>query len=203
MINDENTQARSLRSDGPKGWHDRGYLPHFDGGAIIQFVTYRLADSLPRSILLKIKFRLDAGQISEIEYHREIQRVLDKGFGPNHLRNESIAGLIEENLLRFNDERYSLLHWVIMPNHVHVLLRPAEGFALASIMHSMKSYTANRANKLLGRAGRFWSIEYFDRYIRNLDHYERTVAYIHVNPVKAGLSERAIDWHFGCARRHE
>jgi len=203
MNDDKNTQAGSPRSGWPVGWHDRGYLPHFDGGQISQFVTYRLAGSLPRSLLQQVRFRHETGQISDIEYHREIERILDKSLGPTYLKDSVIANIVEENLLKFDGVKYSLLHWVIMLNHVHLLFRPVEGISLASIMHSIKSYTANRANKLLGKTGPFWSIEYFDRYVRNYDHYLRTVAYIHANPEKAGLCETVSEWRFGCARHHE
>ena len=111
--------------------------------------------------------------------------------------------MIEENLLRFDGEKYILLHWVIMSNHIHLLLRTLAENSLASVMHSIKSYTANQANKILGRTGPFWSIEYYDRYIRSAAHYGNVVSYIHRNPIKAGLCDVAKDWHFGCASRHD
>ncbi len=184
----------------PKGWYDRGYLPHYDGGQVIQFITFRLADSLPKTILDALQLKLERELISEIEYHRAIDKYLDGGHGKPHLANTKIADIVEENLLRFDGERYKLHAWVIMPNHVHLLLAPRENHSLASILHSMKSYTSNRANEILKRTGPFWSKEYFDRFIRNYDHYEKTVAYVHNNPVKAGLCAKASDWRFGSAR---
>jgi REP element-mobilizing transposase RayT len=86
-----------------------------------------------------------------------------------------------------------------MPNHVHLLGAPAAGHNLAEIMHSLKSYTSNETNKLLGRKGRFWQKEYFDRYIRNARHFAKVVWYIENNPVKARLCEKAEDWPFGSA----
>ena len=80
-----------------------------------------------------------------------------------------------------------------MPNHVHLLCTPAIGHNLAEIMHSLKSYTANQANKTLGRKGRFWQKEYFDRYIRNARHFAKVVAYIESNPVQVRLREKAED----------
>jgi REP element-mobilizing transposase RayT len=189
--------------DPDTGWHSRGYLPHFDGGGMVQFVTFRLANSIPRAFLKSMKNRLLSKQITDLEYHREVERFLDTGFGPNYLKNPAIASIVEENLLRFDGEKYHLLHWVIMPNHGHVVLRPLEGYPLASIVHSIKSYTANRANNILSRSGRFWSVEYYDRYIRDGKHFSNTVSYVHRNPVKAGLCPAPEDWQFGCARRHE
>jgi REP element-mobilizing transposase RayT len=70
-------------------------------------------------------------------------------------------------------------------------------------MHSLKSYTANEANKTLGREGRFWQKEYFDRYIRNARHFASVMAYIENNPVKARLCEKAEDWPFNSASRRK
>lgn len=86
-----------------------------------------------------------------------------------------------------------------MPNHVHLLCTPLSGHLLAEIMHSIKSFTSSEANKMLGRKGRFWQKEYFDRYIRNARQFVRTVTYIENNPVKANLCDRAEDWAFGSA----
>ena len=201
MIHQRIKKAKQIEPD--TGWHSRGYLPHFDGNEIIQFITFRLANSLPRHFLQSLKLKLESRHISEIEYHRAIELYLDKSHGYDHLKNEIVASIVEENLLHFDGQRYKLLHWVIMSNHIHLLLKATAGFTLASIMHSMKSYTSNQANKVLGTSGRFWSVEYFDRYIRNAAHYSKTVAYIHENPVKAGLCEKSTDWRFGCARWHE
>lgn len=206
MSDKQETQAGSLLSDSgkdPRGWYSRGYLPHFDGGEVTQFITFRLSDSLPVSVLNQYQRQLEQELITEIEFHKKIDRYLDNGGGAKYLQNTSIAEIVEENLLRFDGERYKLLHWVIMANHVHILLSPNKGVSLESIMHSMKSFTANRANKMLGRTGKFWSPEYFDRYIRDNRHFENTVAYIHNNPVKAGLCGNSTDWRFGCARNHE
>jgi hypothetical protein len=63
----------------------------------------------------------------------------------------------------------------------------------------MKSYTAHEANKLLGLTGQFWSKEYFDRYMRNAEHFYRTVTYIEYNPDKARLCKSPEDWPFSSA----
>jgi putative DNA methylase len=86
-----------------------------------------------------------------------------------------------------------------MPNHIHVLLRPRPGHKLETIVHSLKSYTALEANKVLGREGQFWMREVFDRYIRDQEHFARTFRYIENNPVKAGLCARPEDWEFSSA----
>jgi REP element-mobilizing transposase RayT len=81
-----------------------------------------------------------------------------------------------------------------MPNHVHALIETREGFPMADVLHSWKSYTSSRATKWLGRRGEFWQREYLDRFIRNAEHYEAVVAYIEENPVKAFLAKVKADW---------
>jgi REP element-mobilizing transposase RayT len=89
---------------------------------------------------------------------------------------------------------------VVMPNHVHLLVTPCSGYALSRIIHSLKSYTAQEANKLLAKKGKFWMSEYFDRFIRDAKHFAQTVAYIENNPVKAHLCKTAQAWPFSSAR---
>jgi REP element-mobilizing transposase RayT len=185
----------------PKGWTHRGYLPHFDGGSVSQFITCRLADSLPQKILERWRMELAARPIENID--REVlilaEKFLDKGYGECYLKQPQIAEIIKRSLLKFDGERYKLLAWVIMPNHIHVLLRPINDWSLSSILHSFKSFTASEANKVLGRKGRFWMREYFDRYIRDAEHFEKAFRYIENNPVKAGLCEKPSDWIYGSA----
>jgi REP element-mobilizing transposase RayT len=107
---------------------------------------------------------------------------------------------MQETLLIFDGERYRLLAWVVMPNHVHVLVQLDQQHPLPKVLHSWKSYVANQANKILGRSGPFWQREYFDRFIRNEDHYRNAVRYIEDNPVKAGLVMLPEDWRFSSAR---
>ena len=87
-----------------------------------------------------------------------------------------------------------------MPNHVHVLIETKEGFPLAEVLHSWKSYTSHEANKLLRRAGEFWQREYLDRYVRNAEHFEKVLAYIEENPVKEGLAKLKTAWSWSSAR---
>jgi REP element-mobilizing transposase RayT len=86
-----------------------------------------------------------------------------------------------------------------MPNHVHLLATPCGGHPLSGIMHSLKSYTASEVNKILSRKGALWMEDYFDRYIRDSDHYERTIRYIENNPVKPKLCRTGEEWPFGSA----
>ncbi|MBL8180263.1 MAG: transposase [Blastocatellia bacterium] len=139
------------------------------------------------------------GKLTEREYLIRVDRHLDLGEGSIRLTDALICATIIENLLFHAGAKYDLLAWVVMINHVHLLLRPINGNSLESIVHSLKSYTANKSNKLLGRSGPFWSIEYFDRYIRDGEHFTRTKRYIEMNPVKAGLCSEPEEWKFGSA----
>jgi len=176
----------------PKGWHSRGYLPHFDSAETIQFVTFRLADSLPWAIVDRLR-------ASEAALH-EIDRELDAGRGACWLKRPDVASVVENALLHFDGERYRLLGWCLMPNHVHVVAEILEGHSLSAIVGSWKSFTSKKANALLVQSGRFWEADYFDRFMRNEEHLSRTVEYIEQNPVAAGLIACASDWLWSSAR---
>jgi REP element-mobilizing transposase RayT len=131
---------------------------------------------------------------------RLVEAYLDQSHGNCYLRDLRVAAIVEGALLYHEKTKYRLAAWTIMPNHVHILCTPCAGRGLAEIMHSLKSYTSNEANKTLSRKGRFWQKEYFDRYIRNVRHYSKVLAYIENNPVKARLCEKPEEWPFGSAR---
>lgn len=178
-------------------------MPHFDGEAVTQSITFRLADSLPLHVLEGWKQELAHQALPDSERQLELQklieRYLDQGIGARYLQEPHIADLVEKALYYFDGERYRLLSWVIMPNHIHLLMTPFAGHSLTEIMRSLKSYTAHEANKLLKRTGKFWFEDYFDRYIRNAEHYAAVVRYIENNPVKAGLCDSPEEWRYGSA----
>jgi putative DNA methylase len=184
------------------GWHSRGYLPHWEAGETSQSITFRLHDSLPRT--LREHWRAELANLGEaeqqLERRKRIEAALDAGHGACFLQQPEIAALVENALLHFDEERYRLHAWVVMPNHVHVLVTPSHGNSLSSLVHAWKSFTAKAANRLLGREGAFWFEEYFDRAIRDDRHFVRAVEYIENNPVQAGLCAQAADWLFGSAR---
>ena len=106
---------------------------------------------------------------------------------------------LRSSLFKFDSVRYRLFAWVVMPNHVHTLMTRFEGYELKDIFHSLKSYAAHEANKMLHRSGQFWLEDYFDRYIRDAEHFQKTVRYIENNPVKARLCKKPSDWPFSSA----
>jgi len=125
---------------------------------------------------------------------------LDQGHGSSWLKDARVASMVQQALLHFDGSRYKLSAWVVMPNHLHLILTPNAEYQLSGILHSLKSYTAHEANRILGREGQFWQDDYFDRYIRDAKHFAAAVAYVESNPVKAGLCRRIDDWPYGSAR---
>jgi REP element-mobilizing transposase RayT len=194
----------------------RGYLPHFEVPESTYFVTFRLAGTLPKKILddfrmereslLKIIKTQNRKLISQQEMRlkylesSKIQQYLDKGKGDCWLGLPDIAELVKNALLFFEGTRYCSYAFCLMPNHVHWLLTPntTEGdkpqARLMSIMHSIKSFTANEANKKLNRKGHFWVKEYYDHLVRSSEQFGRLLLYTLENPVKAGLCKAWQEW---------
>jgi putative DNA methylase len=110
-----------------------------------------------------------------------------------------VAKIVQDSLLHFDGERYWLSSWVVMPNHVHLLVTPCQSWSISRILKDIKSFTAREANKVLERHGQFWMEDYFDRYIRNGNHFKSVIQYIENNPVKARLCKRPEDWPFSSA----
>jgi REP element-mobilizing transposase RayT len=184
-----------------KGWHNRGYLPHFDGGEILQFITVHLGDALPQKVVERWKLELEHEKDEEKSRQMFIKRekYLDQGYGECDLGKTEIAEIVKESLLHFDSVRYKLIAWVIMPNHTHFLIKPINDVSVSVIMQRFKSFTAHEANRILQKNGKFWQVDYFDRFIRDYEHFEKTVNYIENNPVKAGLCEKKSEWKYSSA----
>jgi REP element-mobilizing transposase RayT len=185
------------------GWRSRGYLPHLDIPGILQFITFRLEDAMPAEIIKAWQQKLSWATEEEriLEVQRRIEKYIDAGHGQCLLRAPKIAELVENAFFFFDGERYRLVDWVVMPNHVHVLIETYDGHPLSEVIQAWKSYTSSTANKLLGRNGAFWQRDYFDRFIRDEAHLQACIRYIQQNPVKAGLVGRPEDWPYSSARR--
>jgi hypothetical protein len=106
---------------GFRGWNERGYLPHRDEPGLTQFVTFRLADSLPESLRGEWEhlWKIENDQQRRVE----LEAYLDRGRDECHLRKPEIAQLVEDAVRFFHGERYDLRAWVVMPNHVHALFK--------------------------------------------------------------------------------
>jgi REP element-mobilizing transposase RayT len=192
-----------MPADSPhRGWHSRGYLPHLDAANELQAVTFRLADALPRKVVERWKHELLIIEVNKDQLLRQkIFRYEDAGYGSCVLRIPEVAEIIQTALLHFDGQRYRLLEWVIMPNHVHVLIHCQAGFPLGDIVRSWKTFSSREINRVLERTGKLWSTDYHDRYVRDLDHLTNIRAYIRNNPVKAGLCKEASDWPWSSAAR--
>jgi REP element-mobilizing transposase RayT len=179
------------------GWHQRGYLPHCDAPGLIQLVTIRLHDSLPTSR------RAEWESLLKIEDVRErrtrLESYLDRGAGECWLVRPHIAKCAENALRYFDRQRYQLHAWVIMPNHVHILVEIGHT-PLAKLVQSWKRFIARESNKILARKKTFWQREYWDTYMRNAAQTLKAVKYIESNPVKAKLVRQAKDWPWGSAK---
>jgi putative DNA methylase len=163
-------------------------------------ITFRLADALPVEKLAELED--DPRYRTEPQRRRRIEAYLDAGYGSCHLSDPRVAQVVEGALQHFDGQRYRLLAWVVMPNHVHALIETFPDYAVSVVVHSWKSFTANVANRLLTRRGAFWQVECFDRAIRDADHLRTAIDYIEGNPLKAGLVEGAEKWpHSSAAHR--
>jgi REP element-mobilizing transposase RayT len=183
----------------------RGRLPHWEADRATYFVTFRLANSLPATVLESYRqqreyiLASDESAAGPPGYQRNklqelfdnlIDRHLDAGTGDCYLAEPGIAEMVAQTLRHFDPQRYSLSAWSVMPNHVHVVFTPHEPFSLAQIVHSWKSYSGSRANRALDRKGSFWQREYYDHLVRDDTDFNRVVQYVLDNPRKAGL----LDW---------
>ena len=180
-----------------KMWVDIRYnkLPHWFQEGKTQFVTFRLADSLPQTKLAELaafktewlKEHLqpwDEKVKSEYSYliGERIDEWLDAGYGGCALKDPEVRRIVTDAFLFFNEKRYILHALVVMPNHVHVLLTPAEGYDVITTIGNIKSFTATKINKLLGKSGDFWQRNSFDRMLRCADDFQAKMDYIIHNP---------------------
>ena len=183
----------------------RTHLPHWEQPGATYFITWRLADSLPQEKLEAWRQERDAwlkahpqpwDAETEDRYHRtfsdRLDEWLDAGSGRCVLRDPAIAKIVAGALHHFDRDRYILDSFVVMPNHVHVIVQLRDGEKLDKVLHSWKSFTAKEINGALGETGPVWQEDYFDRIIRNPRHFEATRRYLLENPVKAHLPKDAF-----------
>ena len=176
-------------------------LPHWHCDCALQFITFHLADSLPESVRNEISREKDiflanypepwtpeVAQEYNSKFTTKINDYLDAGYGSCVFTHRECAKIMEDILLHFNNRKYILHHYVVMPNHVHVLAELLPGFRTSEICKSWKSYSANIINKFLGRKGRLWHQESWDRMIRNARHYASVVSYIDKNIHSGGIA---------------
>ena len=195
----ESPESSGVRPSAP---HHRTRLPHFEAGPLPQHICFRLADSLPQSLLQRLEHELQRLPEKERQdaRRRHVEKVLDQGRGGCLLSRPEVAVLTRGALRHFDGDRYHLHGWVVMPNHVHALATLRGDNTLSGVVHSWKSYTALWGNAVLRRGGAFWSVDYFDRVARDEEHFAAALDYIHWNPVNAGLCAEPGDWQWSSYR---
>lgn len=190
-----------------------GKLPHWFQPGVTYFVTFRTDDSVPQPLLRAWhgrhddwlrrhgidphqrdwKAQLRESPVWEREYHRQFTRrfmaYLDRSYGDCVLRESKAAEIVGDALHYFNGERYELGDFVIMPNHVHLLVCLRGETEIEAQCRSWKSYSARLINALAGRRGRFWQEESFDHLVWSPEQLEYLERYIANNPRKAGLAQ--------------
>lgn len=170
-------------------------LPHWQQGETWIFLTYRLADSLPKSKLVRWKEERAAwlkhhpqpwDAPTEKAYHQRfgevIDELLDQGYGSCVLKESRHSEIVASAFHHFDGDRYHLAGYVVMPNHVHALFRPLVGHALPDIVRTWKRFTAREINRQRNGSGPLWQADYWDRLIRSRRHYSRVLRYIENNP---------------------
>jgi REP element-mobilizing transposase RayT len=193
------------------GFHFRGVLPHLKREGGTYFVVFRQAGTLPKGILLRFKQEREAiiqqamAAKRPLTWHEQeellrwysnrVDKHLDAGHGICYLRDPELASLVAEAVQFFENQRYELRAWVVMPNHVHVVVWPMPGYTLSDILHSWKSFTSHKINKHLStKVVPFWQGESYEHLIRDDDDLHRCCHYTLMNPVNAGLCARPEDW---------
>jgi len=176
-------------------------LPHWHQGMVYASVTWRLGDALPAETVDRIEserrlwllthprpWQHDAAVEHAKLFSLKIDELLDAGAGSCILRDPGAARCVVDALRHFDEQRYRLDTFVIMPNHVHVLFQLYDAFPLPKVVQAWKSFSSRQLTKLAGVPPPIWQAEYFDRLIRSGRHLERARSYIAENPVKARLS---------------
>jgi REP element-mobilizing transposase RayT len=195
---------QGLHPDKPVTFYERN-LPHWRQAGATYFVTFRLGDSLPQDKLRELEgFKREwerrhppprsGKELDELarELVDRIERWLDQGYGDCVLKQPNFASLVTEAMHHFDGNRYELGAYVVMPNHVHLIVRPmdVEDDALELILKSWKQFSARRINTATGGRGMLWQQESFDRIVRDAEHLYRALQYIGRNPDKAGLTKK-------------
>ena len=181
------------------------YLPHWSMEGATYALTFRLADAVPDEISEAWRLQrqgivqraqqqerpLTDDERAELQrlHAEKIEAFLDAGHGDCLLRDPRSGEIVQNALKHFDNKRYELIAWAIMPNHVHVIFRPLPGQELSKIVHSWKSFTSKESNRLLDRSGPLWMDEYYDHLVRDQEDLNYQVNYVLTNPEKAGLQD--------------
>ena len=191
-----------------------GDLPHWEQPGATYFITFRTADSMPRTVVERWRRERDdwltrqSGIAADLPWHKKLKMLederqhqfnrlfrhkfeqqLDRGMGECPFVDAELARIIADSLTHFDGERYHLGDFIVMPNHVHVLVCLFPEFRLLKQCYSWKHYMATEVNKIRGGDGPLWQTESFDHLVREPGQFRKFQRYVGENPVKAGLSD--------------
>jgi REP element-mobilizing transposase RayT len=185
-------------------------LPHWQCNNAIYHISFRLADSIPQSVrerwirereCLIANAKQYGKEVSEdVErraqylYSEQVENYLDLGYGKCYFNKVEIARLVANSFTHFDTVRYRLHAWCVMPNHVHIIVEAMPNNDISKIIHSWKSYTAHKANEILGLTGAFWQQDAYNRIIRSRKEYRFQIKYTWENPEKAKLQNWQWRW---------
>jgi putative transposase len=195
----------------------RRHLPHYQPPWATFFITFRLAGSLPREVvgrlreeqieqeksLMQIKDKKDRDQHivnQRKRYFSKFDEALDRcSEGPQWLKEAAVAHIVKEAIHHRDGKVYDLLAYCIMPNHMLFVGR--NDIPTYRILQSLKRHIARQANEHLGRLGAFWQDESYDHVVRGPRELKRIVAYVLNNPVKAALVKSWREWKWSYVHR--
>jgi type I restriction enzyme R subunit len=188
-------------------------LPHWSQAGTVCYITWRTWDSIPKQVLQKWLFernewlqrhgidvvdadwRVKLARLGPKLLH-EFERLvsdrwnafLDSCYGACVLRQPALSEIVADSLLCFDGDRYDLTDYVVMPNHVHLLVAFPDDDCMTRQCESWKHFTATQINGVLKRTGKFWQQDDFDHLVRSLDQFHYLRRYIANNPRRARLS---------------
>ena len=178
----------------PVGCGRGGNLPHWRQMGSRYFVTWRTADSMPEAKVKQWVQEREAWLAKHPEPHDDQakaeydalflarwERWLDECHGECLLKRPEIRDVVERAMRHFDQARYRLGEFIVMSNHVHVVITPWGDHTLSAILHSWKSFTSHEINRMLQRTGTLWQKESFDHIVRSPEEMERIVSYIRNN----------------------
>jgi type I restriction enzyme R subunit len=192
----------------PVRFYQSNRIPHWRQDGCTYFVTFRLGDALPEAIRNKIEdernqWLADRGGAFERQSELQIQEYerrfgglldesLDRGSGSCVLKIPELRAVIQAAIAYLDKTKARMGDFVIMPNHIHALMTPLEGFKLEETLQSLKGFTAREINRMSGKAGSLWQRDSFDRIVRDGAELAHFQDYIANNPVAARLEEHAF-----------
>lgn len=197
----------------------QGHLPHWDQEAATYFITWRTADSIPQEVWKRWQKQRDEWLMAHAinpaakDWHRELETLpeikrrdfrrfsvaledeMDACHGSCALRQPAVAEIVKDALHHFDGRRYLLGDYMVMPNHVHLLVGGMARNMMLRQVASWKKWTALKINQTLERSGRFWQDESFDHLVRSEASFAKFRQYISENPKKAKLSlGEFVEW---------